>query len=373
MNSAPPLFTGIMLLFVGAVVAGRWWLVNDTLSDHLINRAMTWDISGVVGFGAVTAIGYPDFAHRLFAAMGLLALSNAFGFAVLLGGADPESVRARQRKYDAIAYGCAGFELVLALADGLGLHLHRFLDWQGALWAGTELFLAWVGLTIMRACVRELSTSASTKERTKEHLLYSVLFALGFYVFIAATVSAVRTAGGASPRDPGTVSAVADFLAIGTLAALVSLPLIRALIVRAEWDRTGRQCRRLRPLWRDLTGVVPEVVLLPERTHRRGSDSQLYRMTIEIRDALLHLRRYAPDTATGQVDRAEASLGDYAIRIAHAAQIKAQGGAFAVAPGHEQTGMLPIAFDRTAELRNLLALSREWPKARAAVETPADA
>ncbi|MBF6125135.1 MAB_1171c family putative transporter [Nocardia brasiliensis] len=361
MNSAPPLFTGIVLLFVGAITAGRWWLVNDTPSDYLINRALTWDMSAVIGYGVVAALGYTDFAHRLFAATGLLAISSAFGFAVLLGGAAPRYTRARQRSYDTVAFGCAAFELALAFGDELGLCLHRFLDWEGALWSGTELFIAWVGLVLMRACVRELSASNLTQER----LLYSLLCALGLYVFIAAVVSALRTAGGTSPRDPGTGWAIMDFLAVSILASLVSLPLFRALVARAEWDKTGRHCRRLRPLWHDLTAAVPEVVLPLEHAQRRGSDSELYRMTVEIGDALLHLKQFAADAETVPADTIDA----YARRIAEAAELKRLGIRPAPRTRHPHTIIHPPADDRATELHNLLALSREWPRARAAATT----
>ncbi|PXX66643.1 hypothetical protein DFR70_103392 [Nocardia tenerifensis] len=86
-------------------------------------------------------------------------------------------------------------------------------------------------------------------------------------------------------------------------------------------------------------------------------------MTVEIGDALLHLRQFAPDTVSSRAE----TIGDYALRIAQAAELKRRG---IPAPGrteHSHSVIRPPAEDRTAELRNLLALSRVWPPAQAAV------
>ncbi|WP_433199776.1 DUF6545 domain-containing protein [Nocardia sp. CA-107356] len=83
------------------------------------------------------------------------------------------------------------------------------------------------------------------------------------------------------------------------------MPLISTLLTHIGWDRTGRYCRRLRPMWADLTAAVPEIVLEMRRDHNGRTDPaiRLHRMTVEIRDSLLHLERYSdsPDdlAATG--------------------------------------------------------------------------
>ncbi|MBF6125134.1 hypothetical protein IU504_06350 [Nocardia brasiliensis] len=82
-------------------------------------------------------------------------------------------------------------------------------------------------------------------------------------------------------------------------------------------------------------------------------------MTVEIGDALLHLKQFAPAAEAPQGD----TIGAYALRIAEAAELKRCG-----APAYAQPArgtIHPPADDRTMELRNLLALSREWPRARA--------
>ncbi|MFD6463925.1 DUF6545 domain-containing protein, partial [Streptomyces roseolus] len=76
--------------------------------------------------------------------------------------------------------------------------------------------------------------------------------------------------------------------------------------------RDSRKIRRLQPLWRDLTGAIPGIVL-----HERPDEAaryRLYRMVVEIRDALTQLR----------LD-------------------------------------VPCGADVESELENLLALARDWP------------
>ncbi|KAA8886633.1 hypothetical protein F3087_22940 [Nocardia colli] len=366
MNAAPPLLTGIVVLFAALVMVGRWLLVNETTTDHLINRTLIWVIGSVLGYAIAAGLGYPDFGQRLFLAVGAGSLSGYFGFVALFGRADPRTWRRHQRSYDAIAATFGTFVLICAGAEAAGLPLHRSVDWERIAWAAVYLVLAWTGVLLGRACVRELRNAAPTR---RERLTYSALLLFGVYSVDSAFYAMLQLISGGPPGRPGTVGVVGSFLGMAVLTALIAIPLINAIIVRAELDRTGRQCRRLRPLWLDLTDAVPEVVLHSADAARQGSAARLYRMTIEIGDALLHLRQFAPDTAAPHAD----TISSFAMRIAEAVEHKRRGLPVPNRTGHPRSAIRPPADDRTAELRNLLALSREWPKARAAVETPADA
>ncbi|WP_433601897.1 DUF6545 domain-containing protein [Nocardia sp. CA-135953] len=59
----------------------------------------------------------------------------------------------------------------------------------------------------------------------------------------------------------------------------------------AGWDRDARIYRR--PLWHDRT-AVPEIVLPADARHGADSITRLFRMTVEIRDALPHLGSCLP-------------------------------------------------------------------------------
>ncbi|WP_308427818.1 DUF6545 domain-containing protein [Nocardia pneumoniae] len=65
------------------------------------------------------------------------------------------------------------------------------------------------------------------------------------------------------------------------------MPLGAWLIETAGLDRNARACRRLRPLWRDLTAAVPEILLLPDTDTLQPTvpATRLRRIAIEIRDA----------------------------------------------------------------------------------------
>ncbi|MFE9582079.1 MAB_1171c family putative transporter [Nocardia sp. NPDC006044] len=351
MNSAPPVFTTIVSAFVLAIVCGRWWLVNETLSDRVINRALTWDIGAVAGYAAVAGIGYPDVGQRVFMAIGFLTLSNTCGFIALLGGADQRTTWQRQRAYDSVAASAGVLVLLCAVAGEAGLFpaAMRAVDWDGLLWVAVDVLLIAIAVALGRACIRELRTAAAT---TGETLTYWALLAVACYTVCASAYRTLHTVSGASPRDLGAAWAVGSFAMLALLAALISMPLVSAVLVRAGLDRESRWCRRLHPLWHDLTTAVPEVVLPPDREDRRGSSARLYRMTVEIRDALLHLKQYVPDpSAAGTSD-----LRAYARDIAAAARLKRHG----TPPANPGRAVQFPAGDRTTELSNLLALSRAW-------------
>ncbi|WP_069161962.1 MAB_1171c family putative transporter [Nocardia altamirensis] len=354
MNSAPSLLVAAFVVLVGLIVVGRWLFVHETITDHLINRALAWDAGALLLFCCCAAVGYRDLGQRLFLGVSAMALSKCIGCARLFDGADPRLVDERQRRYDVRAAVLGVFVILSALAEVAGVHMHRLIDWEAIVWAITEVFIFWIGLLLVRCCLRELRAASPTP---RERLTYSALLFLGCYDIVSSAYTFMATATGTAPGYPGTLMAVASLVAVVLLVLLLAVPLFEALLVRAHLDFDGRQCRRLNPLWRDLTAAVPEVVLHTERP--RGSSSRLYRMTVEIRDALLHLKQFTAETGAVRTDDIRA----YAVDIAEAAQRRRQG-IQVLNPG---TVMHLRADDRADELRNLLALSREWPRARATV------
>ncbi|QIS01665.1 hypothetical protein F5X71_04505 [Nocardia brasiliensis] len=357
MNSAPPVFTTIVVALVLVVVCGRWWLVNETLTDRLINRALSWDIGAVFGYLFVAGAGYPDLGQRVFVAVGLLALSNSFGFVMSLGAPDLRQSWRRQRRYDTVALSVGLVVLVCAVGNELALFrgVLPAVDWDGLLWVGTDAWLIVIAVLLGRACLRELRVVGMT---AREKSTYCALLAVAACSACGSVVRTLTTLSGASPQHMGAGWAVVSFTALAILALLISMPLIDALLVRAGLDRAGRCCRQLRPLWHDLTTAVPEVVLPLAPAEQRGSSARLYRMTVEIRDALLHLKQFVPDPGGGEVT----DLGTYARGIAEAARLKLHG----VPPSYPRQAVRLPAGDRTTELGNLLALAREWAAARTA-------
>ncbi|MGW4842528.1 DUF6545 domain-containing protein [Nocardia brasiliensis] len=291
MDSAPPAFIAIVVVLGALVVGGRWLLVRDTIADRLINHALSWDLGSLLGYVSAAGLGYPEFGQRVFFAVGMLGLSYCFGFTMLLNGAEPRTVRSRQRRYNACAAVAGIVWLVCAAVEAAGVPLHRALDWEGALWAVVGVAVAGIGLLLVRACLRELRSGGPARH---EKLTYLALLTFGAYCIGTSLDSALRAAAGASSGAPRPLLVIGTFLAALSLISLVAIPLIHALVRRAEWDRTGRHCRRLRPLWQDLTTAVPEVVLHAAGFDQQDPASRLYRMTVEIGDALLQLKYFAP-------------------------------------------------------------------------------
>ncbi|WP_029892551.1 MAB_1171c family putative transporter [Nocardia brasiliensis] len=349
MNSVPALLILAVGVFAAIVTAGRWLLVRDSSMDRLLNRLWSWEIGGFLLHGIANAAGAPELGRRLFLGCGLMAGAAAYGFARLLfDGQARYTERDRQRWYDTTA-AVAAATLVLA---------ESFLDdllpfrWATAVWAMVSLAGGIAGYMMLHACIRELRSGGLT---IREKLLFGALLVLAVYWTCGSTIGSVRTLFGVPPAEPGRVWTIITFATFAGATALLSVRLIDVLSARLGWDRASRHCRRLGPMWRDLTSAVPEVVLAqddsadPDPAHRR------YRMTVEIWDALLQLRPYVPDTAA--VPGPSDNRG-YALVLARAGRAKARGAPPATRPG---ALVLPRPADRTSELRMLLGLARVWP------------
>ncbi len=88
-------------------------------------------------------------------------------------------------------------------------------------------------------------------------------------------------------------------MGIGALLFIIGIcyPGVRGIIVAERYrHRHRRDYRRLGPLWRELTGVLPGIVL-PGRRHGRGTDIHIayQRRVVEIRDVLVQLSPYLRD------------------------------------------------------------------------------
>ncbi|MEV0252298.1 MAB_1171c family putative transporter [Nocardia sp. NPDC050712] len=350
-------------VFLAVVMAGRWVLVNELTSDRLLNRAFGWNLGGMVVWGVVAAAGSITLGERLYLAVAVLGVANIFGLARLLDGADPEGVWSRQRRYDAIAV-TVSVVTVLCL---LVLPADRRDFVLGILWATSNLALGVATLLVARVAFREVRTRSRT---TRQRLAYGLLFGVCVYSAVAAPIGALGVlglldvAGVVGGQRPGEISDTwvgSSFLTLGAITGVLAIPLVRAVLIRTGWDSAGRGCRRLHPLWSDLTAAVPEVVLAPDGAQRADSELRLYRMTVEIRDALVHLKPYAP--GGGEQDAA-----GYARRIAQALHAKTIGAA-PIASHPATASELPA--DRTAELHRLFELARAWSPARAAISTAA--
>lgn len=383
----PGLITWPVLTGLALVLAGRWWLLRDSIVDRLINRGLTAALSEHLlreaWFEQSLAWLLPgddsdvvNIARQLSLGATVLTVSNVYGIAKLWAGADPAHTWRRQWRYDLVAITATAVILIAGTparrADQL---IDQALGWPAVVvWVAFSLPLGATAVLVGRMSVREMRAGGDTT--WQERALYTVVLGNAVGMGILAVVCPIETTinvmTGQPSFDPEMHWKAWSGFALSAVAvpAVITVPLISTLLTHMGWDRTGRYCRRLRPLWADLTAAVPEIVLELRRDHYGRADPaiRLHRMTVEIRDSLLHLKRYSdsPDdlAATGGAPHI------YARRIAEAIATKAAGhppSASRFTPRHQ---VQPGARDLTAELRQLLALAKAWPHVRGLTKSP---
>ncbi|MEV0341235.1 DUF6545 domain-containing protein [Nocardia sp. NPDC050713] len=355
---------GVAWAIVGAlslVLAGRFLLVRETVVDYLVNRLLLCSLFGLLLYRWPEAGPFAGVVELL--AIGCVVLSTTYflGIARVEGPHEEMGrVRRRERRHCSIALASTAVILFAGWsADAKGLPLDFGIGWQGwllALAIGGPVAVI-MALFAMRG-LRELRSS-----RAVEKLVAFGLLAVNLFIWTNQLLSASELMFGRPELGPHlpriewifTVCVAADGL-------LVTLPLAAALIDAAGLDSASRSCRRLHVLWRDLTEAVPEIVMTPDADS--GSDGRLFRMTVEIRDAILHLGPYLPPVydrlgeGPGEIDR-------FAHRLALATAARKAG-----APPENRRSAEPLglsARDFDADLRQLRELSRAWVRMRSAV------
>ncbi|MEV6278593.1 MAB_1171c family putative transporter [Nocardia sp. NPDC051832] len=360
--------------FVALVIVGRYLLVDQTSLDRLATRALTFGLvcdllrNNNVQQAIADTLWLFDDAYVINVARQasfgplLLSIMCLFGMARIAAAHGDDAVGShRQYRYDAVALIATAVILVAGTpARAHDMLIDEYHGWPAAIvWIAYYSVLAASSLSIVHIMVGELRDGDNT---IRENIIYVVvlayfgILALQSIYLPAQTVAAVLTDSPA--KDPTMQSkAISAFVALIVGAAIIAVPLVGAILLRSGWDRPGRYCRKLRPLWRDLTDIYPEVVL-----ERPGADSvsQLHRMTMEIRDCLARLHRYAPEApeyAPAGSPRDE--LCDYARRISAAVTAK-QSGQLPPARPTERHPQTPQRRDLAAELNQLVELARVW-------------
>ncbi|WP_067807967.1 MAB_1171c family putative transporter [Nocardia beijingensis] len=363
MNSVPAALVIPVVVFAALMTIGRWLVVNETSTDRLINRTWSWTVVAVSAYAIVPALDHPYFARCLYLGLAMIALASFYGLARLLDGADSAGAPARQRRYDATAVAVA----VCLICGAPVAHRVFRIDYTEIVWTLSAIPASVAGFLFGRACVRELRVAGSS---AREKFTYALLLMFSIHWSLSWSFMLGRSLAGTPPSEPGTVAAVVSVVMLSVVTVLTAIPLCTVLAARAAWDRTGRRCRRLRPLWRELTTAVPEVVLLGDPSAPRDPASQLYRMTVEIWDAILHLKQYAPE-GIGSPGATRDQVRAYALRVASAVRAKRDGSA--PMPGfHVPDAGQDEKRDRAEDLAFLIRLAREWPKAVAMADRCAD-
>lgn len=353
-SPVPAIFAVPVIVFVVAVVIGRFALLNRTAIDRLLNRSLAWTALSLVLLERGIAPRFGSLMHQLSMGCTILAIASLYGAAMLWADADPRQAARRQRYFD-LAAAASG---VLILIIGTPYRRAGTLLGQDSSWQEFVVSaLMWVpliavGKLVWRVGVRELRTGDVTPY---ERVVFCALLATPFIASASLISSIARHTGGWQAEDPHlTRWAAPNFGTVFVLAAMLAVPLAELLSARAGWDRSGRHCRRLRPLWRELTAAVPEIVL--PASGSVPPDARLLRMTVEIRDALMHLHRYLPADRTAL---GPPSNERYAWRLKQAITAKRTGAAPAAAPREADRFDAP-SNDIDADIRRLLDLARAW-------------
>ncbi|MET8774554.1 MAB_1171c family putative transporter [Nocardia sp. NPDC004654] len=377
----PGLITWPVLAGIALVLAGRCWLLRDSIVDRLINRGLAatlcanllqeaWFEKSLVWLLPGDDSDVVNIARQLSLGASVLTVSHVYGVAKLWAGAEPAHAWRRQRRYYLVTITTTAVILIAGTparrADQL---IDQTLGWPAVVvWVAFSLPLGATALLLGRICVREIRIASATTWRERALYTTSVCSTLGLgavaVVYPLETAISVMTGQPSFAPEMHWKGWSGFLISAVAVPAAVTVPLISTLLAHTGWDRTGRYCRRLQPLWADLTAAVPEIVLETRRDHNGRIDPaiRLHRMTVEIRDSLLHLKRYSD--SPGDLAAAGGDPRISARRIAEAIATKAAGHPPSTSRFTPRYQVRSGARDLNAELRRLLALAKAWPHAR---------
>lgn len=269
--------------------------------------------------GAVDAVtGLPNLAKILSHACVISIAANA-EILLLFLALPPERAapQVRIRLWSAAAaLGVLGTLWLLTLSTDPPVYLH-INDAQAPVVTSylTVYLVVFVGYCadIARLCWRFARVSPRSSLRLGLQITaIGATFALGYCAGKAAYLTAYRF--GYEPPGEPELSAV--LVTIGAFLMIIGLTLPTwgpSVGATANWARRIRAWRRLRPLWRSIAAVQPDLVL-DEQAHRwstalRDVDYALHRRITEIRDGRLALRPFIDVRVAELAERLAAEAG----------------------------------------------------------------
>ncbi|WP_442941245.1 MAB_1171c family putative transporter [Nocardia sp. NBC_00403] len=367
----PEVVAWAVIGYVTVLLSGRFWLVGGAVVDRLVNHMGLWSIATLLIYRCASTPTIDDPANQL--ALGCILMTTTYLYSIgrLAGGdSEPDTVWRHQRNVALLA-SAATASIVLAAASarcsGRSVDLRLVGDGLG-IGCAFAVPLTYNTFVFTRSCLGALR-AVDTPRAARIVCIGLIGSNAVLWGVQALSLSELATGWPDGPQLSLVQAAFTLWVAIDS--TLLAIPLVAELVLRAGMDRATRTCRRLLPLWRDLTAAVPEIVMPVDARHGSGPATRLLRMTVEIRDAMLHLGAYLPaetdETQRNTVREPESDRGitDYAHRLIRAAQARKAG----LPPAGTGAPPLPVvAHDFDAELAYLIDLARIWPQAKAAVE-----
>jgi hypothetical protein len=176
-------------------------------------------------------------------------------------------------------------------------------------------FIAYVGIMLLGVVRLSLRYRTVSRSRPSMHLgitlvIVGAIIGLG-YVAHGLLYLLARRLNLPYPIPDDLASTVLGALSVSTVVVGATMPQWGGLfrIPRAyQWLENRHACRRLYPLWRDLSACAPDVVLgsvpspLADAISLRDIGIRLYRRVVEIRDGRLAIAGQVPP---GTAERAE--------------------------------------------------------------------
>ncbi|WP_156959569.1 MAB_1171c family putative transporter [Nocardia sp. BMG51109] len=361
-SSAPaPVAWGILVFCLVAAVLRLWWLPGRARSSE---RLVTYGLllgtaSGLLRERAVQD-GLADlgllsvgFTRQLstvvmvltFAPLCLLAISWSERWSMRQG--------ALWRPVWASAY-ASGLAMVAVgtHARSLGQYIDRTEGWQTPVYFA--FFSVWCGATgalMLFTSVRELRAGELRPTHRLTYLMISIVGAWALEEAVSIFVSAMCASTGTGRgfvefRFQANENNYIYLLACGAVVAAAGV--VAESARRLRIDPASRAVRRLAPMWEALVEACPEIPRPARSDTPADPRRRVHRMTVEIRDALLVLGRYAEPTPDG-------TAGAEAVQIVRALRRKRSGappGQYlrlqASAPGRD-------VLDETRALRRIAA------------------
>lgn len=387
-SSAPGIIAWPVIAFMALVLIGRYQWCNHNLYESYFNNTLVFLLAAQVlrehvveNMFVRTAFMTLPGTWQLGTAVMSYSYAEFIGFTLLWSGMSEAETR-RKHKY----YRLAG----VLLAAGLLISGTRARIAAEPL----EFTRGWDSVTTL-ACVTAMLVVLATRmiwhslrelriaTRRRERLIAISTLLMG----LAGVMNVVQEAALQMSDQLGWTHTAAFrqqyhasglfFMILGVFAT-AAVPLAVKLLRALGLDPISRSWRTLQPLRQALRTVAPECVFHPDADEpgRRRTELELHQTVVEIRDAILGLRPYfreIPDrnvigylAEPNAVPRRDHDAATAALRLAHAARVKATG---ANPEPLDVSSALIVASSAATlqqEAAELAALAKWWPAAYAA-------